>query len=135
MPEVHFNELQMIKSCSTAFSHLQFIKVYFRRLESASVPNMFVGKTLVAWPIVNPWLIILGSKRRQKSTSCIYRELATIELQTAGTFLRHWSSNRIDFLHDRMLHIQMILPSLTHKRTNTCGVTFCGKTDHSIPQI
>ena len=99
MPEVHFNELQMIKSCSTTFSHLQFIKVYFRCLESASVPNMFVGKTLVAWPIVNPWLIILGSKRRQKSTSCIYRELATIELQTAGTFLRHWSSNRIDFLH------------------------------------
>ena len=59
--------------------------------KSASIPNIFVGKALVASLMVKPLLIILGAKKASKEYK-LHGELVTEELQIRSTFLHHWSS-------------------------------------------
>ena len=59
--------------------------------KSASIPNLFVGKALVASLIVKPLLIIWGGQKASKEYK-LHGELVSEELQIPGTFLRHWSS-------------------------------------------
>ena len=69
----------------------------------------------------------LGAKKASKEYKLHYRELVSEELQIiTRTFLRQWSSNRIDFLGSRML--QSPPPSHTNTGANVTnlGTTFCG---------
>ena len=71
----------------------------------------------------------LGAKKASKEYKLHYMELVSEELQIiTRTFLRQWSSNRIDFLGSRMLQSPPFLPTQTQAQMlHTFGLLFVAK--------
>ena len=71
----------------------------------------------------------LGAKKASKEYKLHYRELVSEELQIiTRTFLRQWSSNKIDFLGSRMLQSPPFLPTQTQAQMlHTSGLLFVAK--------